>query len=223
MMNGRHVHTTSVCISLRWSGGLRVVRLPAGSWHRLPRWYHGLCMRCTVSCSSALFPRLVFFFPALPWGSMIHKHTGRWVWQGSASVVSLNWEKWSVDPNRFGTQRGLLVWYVERVINVIFREFNVQWRPIKREDEVRAKHQQTSDLLLDTGHWFEEVQRVKEREIQWIGKREIRNWQWSCKQTGKAKWKTWKTCSTVLFQELKTFIRRPVTKLSSTRQMTTTC
>ena len=36
LMNGRLVHTTSVCVSLRWSGGLRVVRLPAGSWHRLP-------------------------------------------------------------------------------------------------------------------------------------------------------------------------------------------
>ena len=26
LMNGTHVHTTSVCVSLRWSGGLRVVR-----------------------------------------------------------------------------------------------------------------------------------------------------------------------------------------------------
>ena len=31
----RHDHTTAVCVSLRWSGGLRVVRLPAGSWHGL--------------------------------------------------------------------------------------------------------------------------------------------------------------------------------------------
>ena len=37
LMNGRHEHTTAICISLRWSGGLRVVRLPAGSWHGLPR------------------------------------------------------------------------------------------------------------------------------------------------------------------------------------------
>ena len=36
-MNGWHVHITVVCVSLRWSGGLRVVRLPAGSWHGLPR------------------------------------------------------------------------------------------------------------------------------------------------------------------------------------------
>ena len=38
LMNRRHNHTTAVCVSLRWSGGLRVVRLPAGSWHGLPRW-----------------------------------------------------------------------------------------------------------------------------------------------------------------------------------------
>ena len=38
LMNGRHVHTTAVCVSLWWSGGLSVVRLLAWSWHRLPRW-----------------------------------------------------------------------------------------------------------------------------------------------------------------------------------------
>ena len=37
LMNGRHDHTTAVCVSLRWLGGLRVVRLPAGSWHGLRR------------------------------------------------------------------------------------------------------------------------------------------------------------------------------------------
>ena len=57
LINGRHDHTTAVCTSLWVSGGLCVVQLPAGSWH------------------------LVFFFGALPWGSMIHKHTGRWMWQ----------------------------------------------------------------------------------------------------------------------------------------------
>ena len=31
-------HTTAVCVSLRSSGGLRVVQLPARSWHGLPRW-----------------------------------------------------------------------------------------------------------------------------------------------------------------------------------------
>ena len=37
LMNGRHDHTTAVCVSLRRSG-LRVVRVSAGSWHWLPRW-----------------------------------------------------------------------------------------------------------------------------------------------------------------------------------------
>ena len=37
LKNGRHDYITAVCVSLRWSG-LCVVRLPAGSWHGLPRW-----------------------------------------------------------------------------------------------------------------------------------------------------------------------------------------
>ena len=37
LMNGRHDHTTAVCVSLR-SSGLCVVQLPAGAWHGLPRW-----------------------------------------------------------------------------------------------------------------------------------------------------------------------------------------
>ena len=52
LMNGRHDHTIAVCVSLRWSEVLRVVLLPAGSWHGLPLWLHGLCMRCVVSCGS---------------------------------------------------------------------------------------------------------------------------------------------------------------------------
>ena len=61
-VNGRHVHTTAVSVSLRWSGGLCVVRLPAASWQRLSRWQHGLCIRCVVSCGSASF---FFFFLSL--------------------------------------------------------------------------------------------------------------------------------------------------------------
>ena len=38
LMNGKHDHTTAVCIFLRSSGDLHVVLLPAGSWHILPRW-----------------------------------------------------------------------------------------------------------------------------------------------------------------------------------------
>ena len=38
LMNGKHDHTTTVCVSLRSSGGLRVVQSPAGSWHVLSCW-----------------------------------------------------------------------------------------------------------------------------------------------------------------------------------------
>ena len=38
LMNGKHDHTTAVCVSLRSSRGFRVVQLPAGSWHGLSRW-----------------------------------------------------------------------------------------------------------------------------------------------------------------------------------------
>ena len=73
---GRHDHTTAVCISLQSSGGLHVVQWPAGSWHGIPHWQHGLHMRSVVSCDCTWFPWFVFFFGALLWGSMIHKHTG---------------------------------------------------------------------------------------------------------------------------------------------------
>ena len=45
LSNGRHDHTTAVCVSLRWSRGLHVVRLPNGSWFGLPHWWHGLVGR----------------------------------------------------------------------------------------------------------------------------------------------------------------------------------
>ena len=54
-----------ICVSLRWSGGLRVVHLPAGSWHGLLLWQQSLCMRCVVFCGSTSFPWLVFFLGAL--------------------------------------------------------------------------------------------------------------------------------------------------------------
>ena len=56
-------------------------------------------MRCVVFCGSTSFSWLVFFFGALLWGSMVHKHTGRWMWRGSVSVVSWNWEKDPCHPN----------------------------------------------------------------------------------------------------------------------------
>ena len=33
LMSGKHDHTSAVCVSLRSSGGLCVVQLPAGSWY----------------------------------------------------------------------------------------------------------------------------------------------------------------------------------------------
>ena len=63
-------------------------------------------MRCVVSCGSTSFPWLVFFFGALLWGSMIHIHTGRWMWQGSASVVSWNWKKYSCHSKLLGNWQG---------------------------------------------------------------------------------------------------------------------
>ena len=74
--------------------------MPAGSWHRLPRWKRGLCMRWVVSCRSSSFPWLVVFFGALLRKSMIHKHTERWLWQGSTLVVSWNWENCSCRSKR---------------------------------------------------------------------------------------------------------------------------
>ena len=38
LMNGRHNHATTICVCLQWSVGLRVVRLPAGSWRGRPCW-----------------------------------------------------------------------------------------------------------------------------------------------------------------------------------------
>ena len=52
-----------------------------------------LCIRCVVTCGSTSFPWLAFFFAALLWGSMVHMHTVRWMWQGSTSVIFWNWEK----------------------------------------------------------------------------------------------------------------------------------
>ena len=63
-------------------------------------------MRYVASCGNTSFHWLVFFFAALLWGSKIHKYTGRWMWQGSASVVPWNWWNWSnghYQSNKLGT------------------------------------------------------------------------------------------------------------------------
>ena len=66
-------------------------------------------MRCIVFCGSTSFPWLVFFFGAVLWGSMIHKHTGRWMLRGSASVVSWNWGKYSCHSKLVSTLSMLLL------------------------------------------------------------------------------------------------------------------
>ena len=79
------------------------------------------CTRCVASCGSTSFPWLVFFFGALLWGSMSHKHTGRGMWQGSASVVSWSWEKYSCQSKLVSTLSMLLLsmlsWRVSQAWN----------------------------------------------------------------------------------------------------------
>ena len=53
LMYGRHARTTSVCVSLRWSGGLRVVRLPAGSWHLVYSTGFKKSTRIKIHCEQA--------------------------------------------------------------------------------------------------------------------------------------------------------------------------
>ena len=68
------------------------------------------------------YPWLMFFFGALRWGSMIHKHTGKWTWQGSSSDVSWNWEKYSCHPKLVSTLSMLLFsvlsWRVSQAWNL---------------------------------------------------------------------------------------------------------
>ena len=49
LTNGRHDHTTAVCVSLQWSGSLYVARLPPGSWYGLPHWYEDRGLRAMTS------------------------------------------------------------------------------------------------------------------------------------------------------------------------------
>ena len=64
LMNGKHDHTTAICVFLRSSGDLYVVQLPAGSWHGLPRGYHGpttttkkLKIKCLQKLTFCHWPR----------------------------------------------------------------------------------------------------------------------------------------------------------------------
>ena len=66
-------------------------------------------VRCEVSCGSTSFPWLVFSFGALLWGSMIQKHRGRLMWQGSVSVVFCNWEKYTCHSKLVSTLSVMLL------------------------------------------------------------------------------------------------------------------
>ena len=56
---------------------------------------------CSILWKHIISLFFVFFFGALLWGSMIHKHTGRWMWQGSVSVCLGAERNTPVIPNWF--------------------------------------------------------------------------------------------------------------------------
>ena len=73
----------------------------------------------SISCDSISYPWLVFFFGAQLRGSMIRKHTRRWMWQESASDVFWKWEKNSCHSKLVWTLSMLLLsvlsWRVSEV------------------------------------------------------------------------------------------------------------
>ena len=66
-------------------------------------------MRCVVSCSNTSFPWLIFYFAALLWGSMIHKHTGRWISNKGAYQSYLGTENCSCHSKLVSTLSMLLL------------------------------------------------------------------------------------------------------------------
>ena len=87
LMNGRHVHATAVCVSLCGPIACRILAWTSS----LVTW-----SLCEMHSILHLFPWLVFF-GALLWGSMIHKHTGRWMAPGqqkSALGLPHQWQQW---------------------------------------------------------------------------------------------------------------------------------
>ena len=92
LMNWRHVHTTAVGVSLQWSGGLRETSCLL---NLCTDFLVGNMVFVWDTKYLAVAPHFHGFFWPLLWRSMMHKHTGRWTWQGSASVVSWNCEKYT--------------------------------------------------------------------------------------------------------------------------------
>ena len=81
--------TTSSSISWPRSGVRHIFQWLLGSFSEHPRWWHGPCMRCSVTfgCISSQCP--ASFSLALPSKPMTHKRTEICIRQGSASVSSL--------------------------------------------------------------------------------------------------------------------------------------
>ena len=114
-------------------------------------------MRCVVSCESTPFPWLVFFFGALLRGSMIHKHRGRWMWQGNAWVVSWNWEKYSCHSKLVST---LSMLNVIRHLLVVYEQLNQflttasqlyrHWKAVLLKELMAIWVQKNHDLALWT-------------------------------------------------------------------------
>ena len=77
-------------------------------------------MRSILRSTSFLW--FAFFFGALLWGSVIYKHACRWMWQGSASVVSWNWEKYSCHSTLVSTLSMLL-------LSVLSLRVSQAWNP----------------------------------------------------------------------------------------------
>ena len=114
LMNRRHVRTTAVCASL-WSGGLCVVRLPAGSWHGLLHWWHGLCMSCVVFWDVwylVVAPHFHGMYSSLefcckgPWFTRIHKDGCD---KEASQDISWNWEIYSCHSKLVSTLSMLLL------------------------------------------------------------------------------------------------------------------
>ena len=130
-MNRRHVHTTSVASLLWWSGGHCVVRLTAGSWHKLPCWEHGLFLRCVVSSIAPHFHGLYSLLQLCcegPWFTSI--------WEagcdrGSTPVVFWNWEKWFCHSRPVPTLSVLLLSVLSLRVSQIWNpcQFELQLNP----------------------------------------------------------------------------------------------
>ena len=82
-------------------------------------------MRCVVFWGSTSFPWLVFFFEALLWGSMIHKHTGRWMWHNAyfrsqCILKILVWNKQTNKQKHTANINSLLINTASNVLGIFF-------------------------------------------------------------------------------------------------------